>query len=123
MIESRPLKTALAMAAALAASAAFAQMTPAPKTMPETTGTVQAAPEGQGPVTSSNDPLIQKRIENKAARDEYKARKTAAKSAYKSEVKGAKLDRKLEKKDAAAEAKEKMMEQGGPAQMPSTKGE
>lgn len=48
MIELRPLKTTLALTAALAASAAFAQMTPAPKTSPETAGTVQVAQEGQG---------------------------------------------------------------------------
>lgn len=88
MIEPHPLKTTLALAATLAASVAFAQMTPTPKTSPETTGTVQVAPEGQGPVTSSSDPLVQKRIEDKAARDEYKARKAEAKAGYKGRNEG-----------------------------------
>ncbi|KHK53397.1 signal peptide protein [Ralstonia sp. A12] len=122
MIEQRGFRIAFAMAATLAASAALAQMTPAPQTSPQTTGTVQTAPSGQEPVTSSSDPLVQKRIEDKAAHDEYKARKSAAKSAYKSEVKGAKINRKIEKKEARAERKEKMMEQGGPAQTPVSEG-
>lgn len=120
MIELR-LKTALAVAATLAASAAFAQMTPAPQTSPETTGTVQVAPQG-GPATSSSDPLVQKRIEDKAASDEYKARKSDAKAAYKDEKKAAKANRKAERKAARAERKEAMKEQGGPAQTPNTEG-
>jgi len=71
MMEPRPTKTtfrtAVAMAAAFAASAAFAQMTPAPQTSPQTTGTVQTAPGGQGPAASSSDPLVQKRMDDKAA--------------------------------------------------------
>ncbi|AXV75787.1 MULTISPECIES: hypothetical protein [Ralstonia solanacearum species complex] len=123
MIEPHPLKTTLALAATLAASVAFAQMTPTPKTSPETTGTVQVAPEGQGPVTSSSDPLVQKRIEDKAARDEYKARKAEAKAGYKDEMKAAKSVRKAEKQEASTKRKEEMVRQGGPAQTPSSGGE
>ena len=120
MIELR-LKTALAVAATFAASAAFAQMTPAPPTSPQTTGTVQTAPQ-DGPATSSSDPLVQKRIDDKAASDEYKARKADAKAAYKEEKKAAKANRKAEKKEARAKRKEAMSEQGGPAQTPNSEG-
>ncbi|MCK4123175.1 hypothetical protein HFK83_12465 [Ralstonia pseudosolanacearum] len=127
MIELRPLKTTLALTAALtaalAASAAFAQMTPAPKTSPETAGTVQVAQEGQGPITSSADPLVQKRIEDKAARDEYKARKAEAKAGYKDDMKAAKGVRKAEKQEASTKRKEEMLRQGGPAPTPGSGGE
>ncbi len=127
MMELRPTKTpfrtTLALAAALAASAAFAQMTPAPKTSPpETTGTMQAAPSGQAPAASSTDPLVEKRIEDKAANDEYKARKSDAKAEYKEEKKAAKSIRKAEKKEASAKRKEAMKEQGGMAKAPDTEG-
>ncbi len=123
MIESRPLKTTLTLAAALVASAAFAQMTPAPETAPPTTGTMQAAPQGQGPITSSTDPLVQKRIDDKAARDEYKARKAQARAGYRDEMKAAKANRKAEKQEAGTKRKEEMMKQGGPAPAPGSGGE
>ncbi|CAJ0814029.1 hypothetical protein [Ralstonia flaminis] len=122
MIEPRVLKNAFAMAATLAASAALAQMTPAPQTSPQTTGTVQTAPGNPAPMTSSSDPLVQKRIDDKAANDEYKARKSEAKAAYKEEKKAAKSNRKAEKKEATAKRKEAMSEQGGPAQTPVSEG-
>ena len=104
MMELRPtkttLQTALAVAAALAASATFAQMTSAPQTSPQTTGTVQTAPAGQGPATSSSDPLVQMRIDDKAASDEYKARKSDAKAAYKHALDAFAADAAADKTDA-----------------------
>ncbi|AEG67746.1 hypothetical protein PP715_16085 [Ralstonia solanacearum] len=124
MIEPHPLKTMLTLAAAaLVASAAFAQMTPAPETAPPTAGMAQAAPQGQGPITSSTDPLVQKRIDNKAARDEYKARKAEARAGYRDEMKAAKANRKTEKQEASTRRKEEMMKPGGPAPTPGSGGE
>ena len=83
---------------------------------------MQTAPSGQAPAASASDPLVQKRIDDKAASDEYKARKSDAKAAYKDEKKAAKANRKAEKKEARAKRKEAMKEQGGEAQTPDTEG-
>ncbi|WP_296223484.1 hypothetical protein [Ralstonia sp. UBA689] len=125
MTRQRVLKTAFAMAATLAASAALAQMNPAPQTAPDAAppnSTMQAAPEGQSRAASSTDPLVQKRIDDKAANDEYKARKAGAKATYKAEKKAAKANRKAEKKEASVKRKEAMATQGGMTQAPDSEG-
>jgi len=116
MIEQRGLKIAFAMAATLAASATLAQMSPTPQTPPQT------VPAAQGAVASPTDPLVQKRSDDKAANDEYKARKSDAKAAYKEEKKAAKSNRKTEKKEASAKRNEAMKAQGATAQAPDTEG-
>lgn len=72
MIELRPLKTMLALAVALIASTAFAQTQPVAMTAPDSTVTTQAVPSDPGSITSSTDPLIQKRIDDKAHSADYK---------------------------------------------------
>lgn len=66
---------------------------------------------------------MQKRIEDKAARDEYKARKAEAKAGYKDEMKAAKGVRKAEKQEASTKRKEEMLRQGGPAPTTGSGGE
>lgn len=125
MTRQRVLKTALAMAATLAASAALAQMYPAPQTSPDAAppnSTMQAAPEGQSRATPPTDPLVQKRIDDKAANDEYKARKSGAKATYKAEKKAAKSNRKAERKEAIVKRKETMETHGNATQTPDSEG-
>ncbi len=93
------------------------------KTTPKTTGTVQTAPAGQGPTTSSADPLVQKRLDDQQAKDEYKAHKADAKADYKDQMKAAKSAQKAEKARASAKRRADMAKQGGPAQTPGSGGE
>ena len=55
------------------------------------------------PATTSNDPFVQKRMEDKAAKQEYKAQKKAAKKEY-----------KQEKKQSRAELKQDLATQPAP---------
>jgi hypothetical protein len=73
-----------ASALALLAGTAYAQ----------SAGTTQSAAPAAAtmPATTSNDPLVQKRMEDKAAKKEYKAQKKAAKRELKQEKKESKAE-------------------------------
>ncbi|MGM3277877.1 hypothetical protein [Ralstonia sp. 24A2] len=86
MIELRPLKTMLALAAALTASAALGQPPPASITAPDSPATTQAVSSDPGSITSSTDPLVQKRIDDKVRSAEYEMDKTRAKPDYKNQM-------------------------------------
>lgn len=58
----------------------------------QSAGTAQSAPAATMPATTSNDPLVQKRMEDKAAKKEYKAQKKAAKRELKQEKKQSKAE-------------------------------
>lgn len=69
-----------------------------------------SAPSGPPPGTdysnsAANDPLIQRRIAKKQAKEEYKEQKAAAKQEYKQDLKEAKQEYKQEKREANAELK------------------
>lgn len=72
-----------ASALALLASTTYAQSTSG-SSMGQS-GSTQGAPPASA--TTSSDPFVQKRMEDKAAKKEYKANKKAAKSEYKQEKK------------------------------------
>ncbi|MFT4172505.1 MAG: hypothetical protein QM639_08105 [Rhodocyclaceae bacterium] len=58
-----------------------------------------------GQAAPATDPYVQRRVENKAAKDEYKAKKAEAKAEYKEDVGGAKRELKAEKKQNLEELK------------------
>jgi hypothetical protein len=58
-----------------------------------------------GQTAPATDPYVQRRVENKAAKEEYKAKKADAKAEYKQEVGAAKSDLKAEKKQNLEELK------------------
>lgn len=95
-----------ATALALLTSAALAQTTPAVPNMAQS-GT-DSATAASGSAATSNDPLVQKRIEDAAAKKAYKAEKKSAKKAYKMKKKVAKKDYKEEKQDNKATMKQDM---------------
>jgi hypothetical protein len=109
------LRTLLTGAAVLAfAQAAIAQnagTTIAPAT---------PAASGMPPAQTSNDPFVQKRIDDKAAKDEYKMRKKIAKKEYNADKKAAKGEMKTEKREATQERNEQLMNQ--PKTIPTTPG-
>lgn len=57
------------------------------------------------PSNATSDPYVQRRVENKAAKDEYNAKKDAAKGEYKQQVDSAKTQLKTEKKQNMDELK------------------
>lgn len=86
-----------------------------------TTGTTaEPAATGMPPAQTSNDPFVQKRMTDKAAKDEYKKRKKAARKEYKANKKAAKADEKAEKRDATQERNEQLTNQ--PKTVPATPG-
>jgi len=78
--------------------------TPATPASPSAPAAASSNPATQG----SNDPFVQKRIADKAAKDEYKQRKKAAKRQYKENKAAAKSELKAEKKESAAERNAKV---------------
>lgn len=57
------------------------------------------------PSNATSDPYVQRRVDNKAAKDEYNAKKDAAKGEYKQQVDAAKGELKAEKKQNMDELK------------------
>jgi len=98
-----------ATAALSLAHAAVAQ-TSAPASAPA------AAPTTQ----TSNDPFVEKRNADKAAKEEYKARRKAAKEQSKTEKKAAKQELKEKRHEAAEKRKEELSNQ--PKSIPQTPG-
>jgi hypothetical protein len=89
-----------ALAFAHIAVAQGAGNAPAPAGGPAST----SAADVSAPVQTSTDPLVQKRIADKAAKDEYKMRKKIARQ----EKKAAKADMKAEKREARRERNERL---------------
>lgn len=89
-------------AAAFSVNVAFAQTPDAQNGAP-----AGAAPEARI-VTSTTDPLVQKRKDNALANQQYKENKKSAKEDYQHRVKAAKMDRKQFKKDATTQEKAAM---------------
>jgi flagellar biosynthesis GTPase FlhF len=81
-----------ASALALLAGIAYAQSASTGGASMNSSGTAQALPAVTMPATTSNDPLVQKRMEDKAAKKEYKATKKAAKRELKQEKKQSKAE-------------------------------
>lgn len=65
--------------------------------------------------SASTDPYVQKRVEDGAAKDEYKAKKSIAKEEYKEEKAEAKSAMKAEKRQSARERRAALAVQKKPA--------
>ena len=91
-----PHKILLCSAVLAITNLAQAQSASDPSAVPPITAT---APVSVSPAAAqaSEDPLVQRRIEKKQAKDEYKARKKLAKQDYKSEKKAADVKLKTAK--------------------------
>jgi len=104
-----------ASALALLASTAYAQNQDSSSSTMANPDQAQTAPPASAtmpaPATNSNDPYVKKRMEDKAAKKEYKAEKKAAKSDYKQEKKQAKT--KLKEDLSAQPAQPGEMDQPG----------
>lgn len=84
----------------------FANLAVAQTAGPATPATPASPAASSAPATqAASDPFVQKRIEDKAARDEYKQRKKIAKQQYRQNKAAAKAELKAEKKESAAERK------------------
>lgn len=106
---SNPHKVLLCSALLVIANLAQAQSANDVSAAPPVSATVPVtASPAPAAAQASEDPLIQRRIEKKEAKDEYKARKKLAKQEYKSEKKAAdaklKMAKQLEPAHPADEA-------------------
>ena len=130
-------KLLIGSAAMLCANLAGAQATdtstmPATTTMPATSTmpampATQVMPAATMPSTAptsnvSNDPFVQKRMMDKAAKDEYKAKKQASKAEYKEEKRAAKSELKAEKRESKAELKQELATQPKKTDLPYEQG-
>ena len=92
-----PHKVLLCSALLALANLAQAQAASDTSAAPPVTATAPVSVSPPASAQASEDPLIQRRIEKKQAKDEYKARKKLAKQDYKSEKKAADVKLKTAK--------------------------
>jgi hypothetical protein len=101
----RPLLICAALAIGSQAAIAQTPMAPAPG----------VTPPPERITATTTDPLVQKRMSNAAANQDYKANKKAAARRYKAAKRKAATERKLEHKDAENAAKANMTSPPAPA--------